>query len=495
MDAKPFLSGEPTLSAQIRSQLGHPVIDSDGHMIEFEPDVLDVLNSVGGKDVATKFTDGLSKSRWYRWHELTSNERHAGRVLRSPWWGIPASNTLDRATATIPGLLYERLDEFGIDFAIAFPSLGAAAMRPNEAEVRQAACRAFNTYYSELYSPFSDRITPVAVIPMHTPEEAITELEHVVNHLGLKAVTMPSYIRRPIAKAIQEAPNSSRWAYWLDTYGLDSEYDYDPVWSRCRDLGVSPAFHSTSVGSGHDSISNYAHNHIGTFATAGQATCKSLFMGGVTRRFPELRFAFLEGGVGWACSLFGSIIEHWEKRNVHTVENYNPQHIDRELLFDLYKTYGGPMADKLERLGKGPLVASAGLGVIDDPQEDGGQRDEWKAIDIEREEDIVDLFIPSFYFGCEADDRSNVWAFNTKVNPFGARLNTLFGSDIGHWDVPDMSAVLGHAYHFVETELINDKDFKDFVFENPVRFYAANNPDFFRETILASEADTVLSDQ
>ena len=36
-------------------------------------------------------------------------------------------------------------------------------------------------------------------------------------------------------------------------------------------------------------------------------------------------------------------------------------------------------------------------------------------------------------------------AFNTKVNPFGARLNAMFGSDISHWDVPDMAEVLGEA--------------------------------------------------
>ena len=33
--------------------------------------------------------------------------------------------------------------------------------------------------------------------------------------------------------------------------------------------------------------------------TPGEAVCKALFMGGVTRRFPALKFAFLEGGVGW----------------------------------------------------------------------------------------------------------------------------------------------------------------------------------------------------
>ena len=34
-----------TKSQQIRSQLDHPVIDSDGHMIEFEPALLDTLEA------------------------------------------------------------------------------------------------------------------------------------------------------------------------------------------------------------------------------------------------------------------------------------------------------------------------------------------------------------------------------------------------------------------------------------------------------------------
>jgi hypothetical protein len=33
-------------------------------------------------------------------------------------------------------------------------------------------------------------------------------------------------------------------------------------------------------------------------------------IGGVTRRFPQLNFGFLEGGVGWAVQLFGDLIEH-----------------------------------------------------------------------------------------------------------------------------------------------------------------------------------------
>jgi hypothetical protein len=37
--------------------------------------------------------------------------------------------------------------------------------------------------------------------------------------------------------------------------------------------------------------------------------------GGVTRRFPQQRFTFLEGGVSWAAMLNAASISHWERRN------------------------------------------------------------------------------------------------------------------------------------------------------------------------------------
>jgi predicted TIM-barrel fold metal-dependent hydrolase len=70
--------------------------------------------------------------------------------------------------------------------------------------------------------------------------------------------------------------------------------------AKCVELRVAPTFHTASQGIGtRVSYSNYVHNHIGHFAAAGEAVCKSLFLGGVTRRFPSLKFGFLESGVGW----------------------------------------------------------------------------------------------------------------------------------------------------------------------------------------------------
>ena len=179
---------------------------------------------------------------------------------------------------------------------------------------------------------------------MHAPAEAIEELEHAVNELGLKVVVMASYVKRPIKAIEREYPAAAPYAFWLDTYGLDSEYDYDPVWAKCVELKAAPTFHTAGYGwAWRNSISNFMFNHIGHFAASAEGLCRSLFMGGVTRRFPELNFAFLEGGVGWARSLLSDLVGHWEKRNPKAIGNYDPANLDREQLIDLKERYGGPL--------------------------------------------------------------------------------------------------------------------------------------------------------
>lgn len=145
------------------------------------------------------------------------------------------------------------------------------------------------------------------------------------------------------------------------------------------------------------------------------------------------------------------------------------------------------MADKLNQLGKDPLALGAGAGVYETHQEPP-MRDEWARCQIEKAEDIRDLFVNNFHFGCEADDPINAWAFSAKVNPFGARLKALFSSDISHWDVPDMAKVVEEAYELVEKEVITDVDFQDFVFGNPVSFFGGMNPEFFNGTVVEEQA-------
>ena len=80
------------------------------------------------------------------------------------------------------------------------------------------------------------------------------------------------------------------------------------------------------------------------------------------------------------------------------------------------------------------------------------------------------------------------------VNPYRARIRTLLGSDIGHFDVVNMNEVLKEAYELVDDGLITEMDFREFVFTNPVRFWAEGNPDFFQGTALENEAAQELRD-
>ena len=128
-------------------------------------------------------------------------------------------------------------------------------------------------------------------------------------------------------------------------------------------------------------------------------------------------------------------------------------------------------------------------------REDRNTLDDWARCGIETAEDIKDLFVHNFYFGCEADDPMNAIAFNAGLNPFGARLKAIFSSDIGHWDVPDMEEVLEEAHEMVEHELITADDFRDFVFTNPTTLWTGTNPDFFKGTVVEAAVDKLLAQE
>ena len=103
------------------------------------------------------------------------------------------------------------------------------------------------------------------------------------------------------------------------------------------------------------------------------------------------------------------------------------------------------------------------------------------------------LFVERFYFGCEGDDPVMPSAFDARRNPGGLRLGALFGSDIGHWDVPVMEDVLEEVYEPFEKDLISESDLRDFVFGNPVRLWTSTNPQFFKGTAVEEAAAVVVA--
>jgi predicted TIM-barrel fold metal-dependent hydrolase len=460
-----------TSSRDIRSHLDHPVVDGDGHVIEVTPVLLDYLDDVGGPGVVDRYLQAPIK------RQFALDDKTPYWTKDSGSWVWPTRNTLDRATASLPRLYADRLDEFGIDFAVMYPSEGLFAPAIAEEEVRQAACRAYNRYISDCYRPYADRMTPAAVIPMHTPQEAVAELRHAVTELGMKVAVLRSHVARP---ATAHAPER------LDFLALGSDFDYDPVWEACRDLGVAATFHTSAIYGSRAQIPNYVFNHIGVLAAGGEAICKALLMGGVTKRFPTVNFAFLEGGVGWAVNLYADLISHWERRNGERIGDFDPANLDRELYFDLLWRYGDERV--LSHFDELRAIFGPAQPKVDAP-------DNFSAVPMTEAAELLDLFVAPFWFGCEADDPVTAHAFDRKVNPYGASLKALLGSDNAHWDVPDMAHVLVEARELVERGHLTEDDFRQFVFVNPVELHAGMNAKFFEGTRIEQAVSGLLKDK
>src|SRR5262249_40510370 len=163
-------------SAEIRARLKHPIIDSDGHVAEFEPAFFDFLKATAGAEMVEKFKSLGDSPYFFRWYRLTPAQRRDLRAPRLQWWVHPTLQTLYRATSSLPKLLQEPRVEMVLVFTI--PSRTRALFMPPRAkeEGPPACCPAYTDMPAQFFPASSERMPPAAIIPVHTPREAIAEL-------------------------------------------------------------------------------------------------------------------------------------------------------------------------------------------------------------------------------------------------------------------------------------------------------------------------------
>jgi predicted TIM-barrel fold metal-dependent hydrolase len=475
---------------EVREQFGHPVIDVDGHVLEFMPAALPYVRESLGAEL---FDDYLAMRSPLK-RSMSNSDVQSRRETRHPqtgWWASPVKHPKDLASSIFPQLLHERVEELGIDLMVLFGTNTMGSGGITNEDLRRGTCRGYNDFFAEVYKPYADRLVMAGMIPMFTPEEAIAELEHC-HEIGLKVVSIPHCVMRPIPNPQPGSPfMMPNQTHWLDYFGFESEHNYDPVWAKFEELGFAVCAHG-GVGAPppdfYSAVTSWMYNHIGSFAAMMYPLCKSLFLGGVTKRFPNLNFAFMESGVGWASTLLSDTVEHWERRNITALmEHYDPALLDRAALLELARTYGkGLIPD-----GTSDAELSDMLGTVLLSGMPPDEHDEFIALGIEDEEELRDLFVERFYFGCESDDRTAAFAYSD-ANAFGAHLKPMFSSDISHFDVPEMSKVLPSAASLLTEGLMTAEQFHDFMFANAVRLHGGASADFFKGTSVEAEAANVL---
>jgi predicted TIM-barrel fold metal-dependent hydrolase len=489
-------------SAEIRSQLSHPVVDADGHWLESTPLLLDALYDSGGASAVDAYR--RHQKVMSDFYKMTPEELINLRPRRVAWWCVP-SNTLDRATGMLPALLRERLEEFGLDLAIMYPTIGIMGLQMQDEDYRRAFCRAMNVLAASMFSPYQDCLIPVALIPTFSPEEAIDELRYASRELHLKVAVIAGSSLRPIGGAGAQAgpttngftSNGLNSASYVDNLVLDSTQDFDPLWAEFCNLKFAVTTH---IGSGgwpdRRSSTNFTFNHLGHFAQANHNFARAVLLAGVTRRFPDLKFAFLEGGVGWAVNLYVDLLAHCRTRGeANLLANLRPSNLDIEDFKELFVKYGGAdFEGRFDEVLESSYAMNPNVSIAElterDLTEHGGPFEDFGAADVKGEGDLQQRYADSFYFGCEADDPMTAWAYDRRI---GANLRPVFSSDIGHFDVPNMNEVLEEAFELVEDGYLNEEQFREFTFSNAVSLHGSLDSDFFVGTAVEDEAREVLS--
>src|SRR2546426_778067 len=91
----------------LRSRLNHPIIDADGHWLEYAPLMREEFRRIGGDAAAEALA--IASDRIPSSLRMSLAERRRRRVGQEAFWGSPSENVLDRATAMLPRLLYEQI--------------------------------------------------------------------------------------------------------------------------------------------------------------------------------------------------------------------------------------------------------------------------------------------------------------------------------------------------------------------------------------------------
>ena len=149
---------------RIREQIDHPIIDGDGHIIEYLPLVRDILVDLAGPSVAERFDLVVNSGRLTQ--VLSPDERRAMALMRRAVVGhSDAQHARPRDRDAAAAAATNGSTRSASTSRSLYPTYGLTAIHLHRRRAAAGVSRAFNTYVAEVYAPYRDRIAPRRVHP------------------------------------------------------------------------------------------------------------------------------------------------------------------------------------------------------------------------------------------------------------------------------------------------------------------------------------------
>jgi predicted TIM-barrel fold metal-dependent hydrolase len=193
------------------------------------------------------------------------------------------------------------MDRDGIDAEVMFPNKGLSMWATPDGAFAMAQCRVYNEWAWETFASYNHRMSPAAAIATADLEGSIAEVQRVAK-LGFRALTLP-------CKPVWGAHDVDHPNYNLPVF--------DALWAVIQDANLPVTFH---VSTGRDprasrgnggAVINYVSHSLSPTIEPVANLCAS----GVLSRFPRLRFATIEAGIGWVAWLLDAMDEAYKKHH------------------------------------------------------------------------------------------------------------------------------------------------------------------------------------
>ncbi len=190
----------------------------------------------------------------------------------------------------------------GVDAEIIFPNKGLTMWATPDPIFSQAMCRAWNDWAWETFGPHNDRLAPLACLATGDLEGAIEETKRSAKR-GFRGLTIP-------CKPVWGGHDAAHANYNLP--------EFDPFWEVVQDCDLPITFH---VSTGRDprasrgnggAVINYAVHSLSPTMEPVANLCAS----GVLERFPGIKFATIEAGIGWVPWAIQAMDEAYKKHHM-----------------------------------------------------------------------------------------------------------------------------------------------------------------------------------
>jgi predicted TIM-barrel fold metal-dependent hydrolase len=220
-----------------------------------------------------------------------------------------------RVGGWMPGARLADMDQDGIDVAVLF---GGGPLGTGNDDLYMASFGAYNRWLADFCSHAPDRLCGVAYVPMREVSETVALMRDAAK-MGFTAINIPAF---PQSKE-KLTPGLSGAAQVLALTGdpnSERRYDdseFDAIWATAVELGLALTIHLGARSPRYMDPKKFLPD-LPMSKVAMAEPIATLIYGSVFERFPELKFATIESGVGWMAWLAGYMDATWKKQRFWT---------------------------------------------------------------------------------------------------------------------------------------------------------------------------------